>query len=64
MKDLLIRLRHFWRTLYIRRDEFHISLEFDIEYYELLDKQEKEEYSLDLMKRRQIAHERDLDRRV
>ena len=57
-----IKLRHFWYSLWIRRNEFHKSLEMDIEYYELLDKSEREKYAFDLMKRRNIAHERDLEK--
>ena len=59
-----IKLRHFWYSLWIRRNEFYKSLEMDIEYYELLNKTEREEYILDLITRRTIAHERDLDRRI
>ena len=54
------RPRLWWHRLWIRRDEFHRSL--DMDSYAMLDMNEEDSkaYINDLMRRRQIAHERDL----
>ena len=51
-----ILLRHQWRALYIRKDEFHISLEMDAEYVSLLNSHDTEKYINDLIIRRKIVH--------
>ena len=54
----IVFLRHFWHTFYVRKNEFHISLETDMEYIMYLNQGEIEEYLRDLIVRRQIAHNR------
>lgn len=49
-------IRQFWYRLWIRKNEFHISLEIDLEYMEALSKEEQEKYLYDLGIRRQKAH--------
>jgi len=53
------RLRLMWAKAYIRKDEFHSSLDIDIEYLSTATEKQKESYFRDLVKRRNIAHERD-----
>lgn len=53
-------IRLWWAKLYIRRDEFHPSLIFDIEAASVMSEKEKSEYYADLAKRRRIAHLRGL----
>ncbi len=55
-----IKLRHFWDCLWVRKDEFHKSLEMNTEYMTGLDHEGVRKYLGDLEKRRRIAHERDL----
>jgi hypothetical protein len=57
---LKTRIKLWWDRLWIRKDEFHSSLDMNMEaMLEMTDKQ-REEYLNDLAKRRHIAHERDL----
>lgn len=49
-----------WHKLWIRKDEFHHSLDMDGLAILEMDKRELKEYRADLVRRRQIAHERDL----
>lgn len=52
----------FWYRLWIRKDEFHISLSTDpFAMMEMNDK-EQAEYMTDLFRRRKIAHLRDLEK--
>lgn len=55
------RLRLWWCRLWIRKDEFHPSLDINIEYASRLSS-EKEHYAYlaDLRERRETAHERDM----
>lgn len=53
-----VRLRHFWRTLWIREDEFHRSLDLDVDYLGLLSEKERVHYFHDLERRREVAHNR------
>ncbi len=52
-----IKLRLWWNKLWIRKDEFHPSLNFDGEAYFEMNEEEKQAYMFDLVKRRNIAHE-------
>ena len=57
--------KHFllwWHRLWIRKDEFHKSLDLDPETMIGMDEQEKRKYFSDLMRRRKIAHRKDLAR--
>ena len=58
LRPLSLRLR--WHQLWIRRDEFHVSLQSDpalLESHTTSD--QTYEYASDLVRRRQIAHRRD-----
>jgi len=48
-----------WSRLWIRKDEFHNSLDMDVEAILNMNEKQREAYFKDLGKRRQIAHERD-----
>ena len=48
-----------WHRLWIRKDEFHRSLDLDSLNLDGMSKQKKEEYLIDLNRRREIAHRRD-----
>ena len=54
------RLQLWWHQLWIRRDEFHSSLDIDPEAMIAMDEQEGKEYFSDLMDRRRTAHQKDL----
>ncbi len=56
------RLRLWWHKLWIREDEFHESLNMDIEAMLVMNKKEREAYIKDLIKRRDIAHRREVER--
>lgn len=49
-----------WNRLWIRKNEFHRSFSLDGEAMLEMNKKEREKYILDLVKRRDIAHQRDL----
>ncbi|MEA1936606.1 MAG: hypothetical protein U9N04_00660 [Patescibacteria group bacterium] len=49
----------FWHRLYIRKDEFHPSLDIDMSAMLEMNEKEKEEYLTDLVRRRKVAHRRD-----
>jgi|GEM_PF-3095624 len=51
-----------WHRLWIRKDEFHNSLNIDSDAMMEMDEREKEEYLANLIKRRKAAHQRDLIR--
>ena len=59
LKMLKHRPRLFWYRLWIRKDEFHISLSYDADAWLDMNENEREAYSKDLVKRRIAAHERD-----
>jgi hypothetical protein len=59
-KRLRIKLRHFWYSTWIRKDEFHRSLDIDFDYMMILDSEDVQKYLSNLNKRRRISHERDL----
>jgi len=54
-----VKLR--WNRLWIRKDEFHPSLNSDFRIMLGMTKEEREAYQLDLVKRRDIAHRRDIE---
>jgi len=54
----------FWNRLWIRKDEFHKSLDFNPKAYSNMTTQEKREYNIDLGRRRTIAHKRDFKRQL
>jgi|GEM_PF-3084737 hypothetical protein len=56
------RIKLAWYRLWVRRNEFHPSLNTDFNAMFVMDKKEQEEYRADLMRRRDIAHRRDLAR--
>ncbi|MBN1637336.1 MAG: hypothetical protein JW866_00085 [Ignavibacteriales bacterium] len=49
-----------WNKTWIRKDEFHSSLDMDGTAMSYMSEKEREKYIHDLVKRRNIAHERDL----
>ncbi|MGM0408844.1 MAG: hypothetical protein ACQERU_12740 [Bacteroidota bacterium] len=49
-----------WHRLYIRKDEFHRSLDMDGATMLEMNEQERKKYLADLVRRREIAHQRDL----
>ncbi|OGG89703.1 hypothetical protein A3H55_03685 [Candidatus Kuenenbacteria bacterium RIFCSPLOWO2_02_FULL_42_16] len=55
-KHILLR----WHKLYIRKDEFHHSLNIDGAAMLEMNEQERERYLADIVRRREIAHQRDL----
>jgi len=56
---LTTRIKLFWDRLWIRKDEFHKSLNMDVMAMLDMNEKEQEEYLADLVKRRNIAHDRD-----
>ena len=57
----LVGIKNRWNKLYIRKDEFHSSLDLDGEAMGYMNDREREKYIMDLVRRRNIAHERGLD---
>lgn len=57
----LVIIKLNWNKLYIRKNEFHSSLDLDGEAMSHMNDKEREKYILDLVKRRNIAHYRDLN---
>ena len=55
-----VRFRVLWSGLWIRGDEFHPSLDIQVDHVRRLSYEEVEKYWRDLNNRRQIAHKRDL----
>lgn len=54
------RLKLWWNRLYFREDEFHSSLDMDVDALSVMDEAEQEKYHNDLCQRRLKAHIRDL----
>jgi len=50
------RILLFWNRLWIRKDEFHSSLDLDTEAVSVMDEEERKDYLLDLNRRRTKAH--------
>ncbi len=59
-RTLLGAIRYRWARLWVRQDEFHSSLEFDALYAYGLSAKKRNAYWFDLIRRRDIAHKRDL----
>ncbi len=53
-------IRFRWAKLWVRKDEFHPSLDSHAEYVYRLPVRVRDNYWHNLIERRQIAHERDL----
>lgn len=53
-------IRYIWHNLYIRKDEFDVSLSIDTKYYLQLSKKNQKKYLCNLVKRRNKAHYRDI----
>jgi len=53
-----------WNRLWVRRDEFHRSLDTDVDAIAGMSSEECKAYFKDLCCRRKIADERDMDRGV
>jgi len=49
-----------WHSLWIRKDEFHYSLDLNLEAMEMMNLEERIAYEEDLARRRKIAHERSI----
>jgi len=56
-----VYIRHEWNTLWIRKDEFHKSLDIDSQLLQYLSKDGVEKYVANLSVRRAIAHKRGLN---
>ena len=56
------RIKLWWYQLFVRKNEFHPSLNADTEAMMVMDEKELGKYYEDLGKRRAIAHNRDLAR--
>lgn len=52
----------FWYRLWIRKDEFHVSLSSDVMVTMYMNENQIKEYEEDLARRRNIAHKRDMKR--
>jgi hypothetical protein len=61
IKLLPHRPRLLWNKLFIRKDEFHHSLDMDVRAMMKMDDSEQQEYLSDLISRRNDAHYRYLD---
>ncbi len=55
---LQTKLTLFWHRLWIRKDEFHSSLNLDATLMWDMTKEEQEEYLEDLARRRKKAHKK------
>ncbi|MFM2383607.1 MAG: hypothetical protein RIQ72_179, partial [Candidatus Parcubacteria bacterium] len=55
---LPVSIRVWWHRLWIRRDEFHPSLNMCIEYACTLSPDKRLAYRKDIVKRRDVAHQR------
>lgn len=54
------RIKLWWCRLWIRKNEFHKSLNMDIEAMIVMNDKEQAAYINDLLRRRETAHQRDL----
>ena len=57
----LVGIKNKWNKLWIRKDEFNNSLDMNGEMLIHMTEKEREKYMIDLVRRRNIAHERGLD---
>ncbi len=55
------RFRWWWARLFVRKDEFHPTLDMNYVCMLGMTEEQKKAYLSDLVRRRQIAHERDLE---
>lgn len=55
------RILLWWSRLWIRKDEFHSSLSLDTSAMQEMTKDELAAYLRDIVRRRNIAHDRDLE---
>lgn len=53
------RPRLFWNRLWIRKDEFHPSLDMDALAMLTMNSQDRDAYIADLIRRREIAHRKE-----
>ncbi len=60
LKFIRSRVRLFWSRLYVRKNEFHWSLYLDMELWETMNKEQQGRYMGDLVRRRNIAHKREM----
>jgi len=60
---ICIRCKFVWYNLWIRKNEFHKSLNIDSETIYYGSEKFKEKYMKNLLKRRQAAHDGDLEKR-
>ena len=60
LKYPFIKLNHLKNLFYRGNDEFHKSLSMDSEYMLYLTEEQRKKYLGDLIKSRNIAHEKDL----
>ncbi len=58
LKLLPHRPRMFWHRLWVRKDEFHKSLETDVRALSLMNAGDADRYAAGLARRRKIAHDR------
>jgi hypothetical protein len=56
------KIKIWWDNLWIREDEFHPSLDIDVIAMSYMTKRQQENYLSKICQRRQIAHERDLEK--
>jgi len=61
LHDPFYRVRLWWHRLCVRKDEFHSSLDMDVIAMANMNAIQQEAYTLDLARRRRIAHLRDMD---
>lgn len=54
------RLKIWWYRIFIRKNEFHSSLDMDIEAMMVMDEMERKKYHDDIRRRRVLAHDRSL----
>jgi hypothetical protein len=56
------RLVLWWHKLWVRRDEFHKSLDMNAPAMLEMNKKERSRYIADLVRRREIAHQRSMEK--
>lgn len=55
------RPRMLWNRAFVRKNEFHNSLDMDVRSMYDMNTEDRQRYIADLIRRRNIAHERDID---
>ena len=61
LHDPFYRVRLWWHRLWVRKNEFHSSLDVDVIAMANMNPRQQEVYIRDLVRRRDIAHSRDMD---